>query len=771
MRRLAAIELIAVACLAVASGLGYGRVFMGRSYLGPVLGAGAAAVAVAGLAAWRRLGAPASLALSGLAYSVWVTYLVLADTAPNGLPTLATLRELGAGVTQGWAELLTVTLPAEASPRLLVVGVTLTWLAGAVGSALAVSRVSAAVPAVPGLVAFGASLLFRADEPRLGLVSIGAVAAAALAVVLVHSNRELRRDPAAVSSGRRPQGGWREPASELSVERQLVAGAPVIAVAVAAALALAVALPATGVGRPFNPRTLREVEVEPRRALSPLVGFKTQLGLEPKHAVFTLRAEAADGTFNAEAAPRVRLAVLDVYDGAAWTSSARYANVGSTFPVDRDLALAPQRIVQEIEIAKLDGGWLPAVERPASLRLLRPATDTVVRVDAASGMLLADERRLDGFEYELDSYAPAVPSEAQLMAAAAAEDVDAVELPELPPEITQLARQVTLDAEPPYERLSRLQQFFTDGFGYSKDADAGHSVGRLKEFLFESRTGYAEQFATAFAVMARSIGLPTRIAVGYRTKDAEVLDDDQGRELLQVSTSDAHVWPEVRLAGLGWVAFEPTPSRTAPAPSRPEPPQLPSGGFVEQRVAPPTQADGGGSSGVEERRGSSGRLLFLLMVGLAALGAVLAVVAVKQARRGLRRRRARTATDHILGAWADAVDRLVELGAAVPSSMTAREVATASAKTVGPAASARLEVMAPLVTNTVFAPSEPDEEWIEEMWGHAAAFRKEAFAGRSKLVEIGAWLSPRPLLPRRRGASAPSEPVLSGHGRAGPPRP
>src|SRR6185369_13782652 len=72
-------------------------------------------------------------------------------------------------------------------------------------------------------------------------------------------------------------------------------------------------------------------------------------------------------------------------------------------------------------------------------------------------------------------------------------------------------------------------------------------------FLFTIKTGYCDYYASAMVVMARSLGIPARLAVGYRTGtyDAEA-------NAYRVSLADAHSWPELYFAGYGWIPFEPT---------------------------------------------------------------------------------------------------------------------------------------------------------------------------------------------------------------------
>ena len=85
----------------------------------------------------------------------------------------------------------------------------------------------------------------------------------------------------------------------------------------------------------------------------------------------------------------------------------------------------------------------------------------------------------------------------------------------------------------------------------------GHGNDAIEAFL-RQRIGYCEQFAGTFAAMARSIGVPARVAVGF-TPGTEQPDGSRS-----VLGKNAHAWPEIWFDGLGWVPFEPTPGRGAP---------------------------------------------------------------------------------------------------------------------------------------------------------------------------------------------------------------
>lgn len=135
------------------------------------------------------------------------------------------------------------------------------------------------------------------------------------------------------------------------------------------------------------------------------------------------------------------------------------------------------------------------------------------------------------------------------------------DLPEdMPPIVHDLAVQVTDGATTQYEKAVALQNWFRTEFSYSLDRADGNGTDALVEFLTDApggRIGYCEQFASAMAVMARDLGIPARVAIGFLNPSAD------GPDTWVYSSDDMHAWPELFFDGAGWVRFEPTPAGRA----------------------------------------------------------------------------------------------------------------------------------------------------------------------------------------------------------------
>lgn len=146
-------------------------------------------------------------------------------------------------------------------------------------------------------------------------------------------------------------------------------------------------------------------------------------------------------------------------------------------------------------------------------------------------------------------------------------------LPSLPARVGALARRLVAGRTDPYARALALQNYLRGATApYSYDtappqAPAGQDPADY--FLFVSRRGFCIHFATAMAVLARSAGIPARLVTGYA---AGRFDGAQ----FQVTAADAHAWPELWIAGRGWVTFEPTPNFPMPGQAGAAPATVPA---------------------------------------------------------------------------------------------------------------------------------------------------------------------------------------------------
>jgi len=262
---------------------------------------------------------------------------------------------------------------------------------------------------------------------------------------------------------------------------------------------------------------------------------------------------------------------------------------------------------------------------------------------------------------------------------------DFIELPDdFPAFVRTLAQEVTRDVPSRYEKAVALQEWFREdgGFEYSLDnVEPGNGTDELVAFLTEGdggRIGYCEQFAASMAVMARSLGIPARVAVGFLTPQPI------GPETFEYSSDDLHAWPELYFSGAGWVTFEPTPAdRAATVPSYTEgglpiveptndPGQSQNTGDPSQNINPDRQLDPGTlpEAGTDQQGGGGVAWRQLLLVlALLVLAALLALSPrlVRQARGRAR------LTGAVEPAWAEVRATAIDLGVPWPEHRSPRE--------------------------------------------------------------------------------------------------
>lgn len=208
----------------------------------------------------------------------------------------------------------------------------------------------------------------------------------------------------------------------------------------------------------------------------------------------------------------------------------------------------------------------------------------------------------------------------------------------MPAIIADTARRVTTNAVTDYDKALVLQKYLRNGdFTYSETAPVardydGNGVGVIAEFL-KRKQGYCVHFSSTMAVMARTLGIPSRVAVGYAP--GRVTGSTGGKNIFENTSDDLHAWPELFFEGVGWVGFEPTPgvgSTTvfAEAAGSPAPAEIYNGNTLNKPgdAAQPAPLNSQGSAtGATSETASrtatattAGLLLLLLVPGLVRLG-------------------------------------------------------------------------------------------------------------------------------------------------------
>jgi transglutaminase-like putative cysteine protease len=350
------------------------------------------------------------------------------------------------------------------------------------------------------------------------------------------------------------------------------------------------------------------------------------------------------------------------------------------------------------------------------------------RVERNSLNIYTASASLAGLQYTVTS-ADINPSPQQLRRAPAppAGEDGYLKVPQPFEQLLALTRRVTAGQSSAYGKAVALQEWFSEpgNFTYSLATTLPPGPSGLIDFVTKTRRGFCEQFAFAMAVMARLVGIPSRVVVGF-TQGVNA-----GNGLWEVRTSDAHAWPELYFKGAGWLRFEPTPSgsnggggqATASAPAYSFPPAgsivpapqptpsasvpatvRPNGGPSRGGVGPGLKKPGaGGGAGPGAASPLPVALLAVVVLALAA-------ITPRAARSFIRRRRWFRAADdagRAHAAWLEFRDDLADHRIPCRASESPRALARRLGVSLGfgPAEQEALERIARAEERACYAPT------------------------------------------------------------------
>lgn len=383
----------------------------------------------------------------------------------------------------------------------------------------------------------------------------------------------------------------------------------------------------------------------------------------------------------------VRVAVLDRLTASAWspspqnsTNTTSVGGDGTTpmpdLPGVDDWSKGPDQTAQVTMFERFRSRWVPA---PGPL--LQIGTDLPVRINPTT-FAVTSPTPLNGQTYYTISYQPKVNGPKLLAAGPPPNDIllPMTTTPQtLPAVFGSTARQVTQRATNDFDRAILLQRWFqSPRFKYSLARAPGNGMETLQKFITTDRVGYCEQFSTAMAIMARTLGIPARVVVGFLYPDSSELypgstTDSSGAKNYVFGSHDVHAWPELYFQGMGWVRFEPTPqSRTIGVPSYTrhliaplaKKVTTPTSGASNPVTVPTRRPDlpvptGTGTAPAQTLSWRP----FAVLGGLVVVGLIL--LTPRMIRRQRRRRRfgrARTMPDFAEAAWSEVRDSAVDLG-------------------------------------------------------------------------------------------------------------
>jgi len=465
--------------------------------------------------------------------------------------------------------------------------------------------------------------------------------------------------------------------------------------------------------------------------VAPLLNVGDELRQPEIATLFTVRADAP---------AYWRIVALDQYssrDGGQWTLEASQDEVDDAL----DDAVPDDALFQRYEITPaLSERWIPAAYRAvdvsgASLGLVVPSSSTLV----------TDDPTIAGARYTVRSALPPNASAINRAAATAAVPDDVrqfTELPDdVPPVIAETAQAVAGNLPDPVAKAEALRDFFRDpSFVYDPDVVLGDDAAAIDTFM-RDRRGFCVQFATAYALMARSLDIPARIGVGFVPGTL-----DQASDAYVVTNQDAHAWPELYFTGAGWATpFDPTPpgngtlpggsalpgelqpetttettpGTAAPPPTVPQASPTPTAGPGDSTPAT-APSDGGGVQIRPDRSTQDPEPLLpafvlIALVLLLLLSPFVVVLAMKRRRRR-QRRNDPDPVAAIAGAWQEALDTLADHRLTSSESDTPFETATRVAQGTSDATLPAMLSLATSYTEARYADRAPSPARVEGAW-------------------------------------------------------
>jgi len=532
---------LATPLVSVAMALGAARLFSTAAPVPRLLIVALAAHAIGTGLRRLNVGIVGALAGAGTGAVLILSWVYLGDSLTAGIPTGATWAEATREVHASFGSFRTAVAPVTPSVGFeLVMAFGLYWLA--TFTDLATFRGRAPFQAVlPDIATFAAISIFARG--------LDATVAATLltAAILIH----LGCHRAATTADER----WADDnptRGTLSSVRSmlLIVGGAMLLGALATPL-----LPGAGteplvdllkVGRGNGP-----VEVS-----NPLVGITNLLGNQSDAELFRVTSSSPHYW---------RITALENYDpdDGQWKTRRSYRDIDSgdeLRPVGGSHNPRDQTV--RVDATNVPGIWLPAPFSPRSV-----TSDRDLRYDPdTASIIISGAAQVPDISYEISAAiaqidpadAPVGPTDRSAVAA------NYTTTAPLSPVAGQLLDD--LEARQPeasqFELAQALQSTFRSEFRYSTDVDYSTAPVPIDAFL-TARVGFCQQFSSAFALLARQLGIPSRIGVGF-TWGEPAGTTDTGETTYIVRGRQAHAWPELYFDGLGWVPFEPTPGRGNP---------------------------------------------------------------------------------------------------------------------------------------------------------------------------------------------------------------
>jgi transglutaminase-like putative cysteine protease len=664
------VDIAVLTVLSLIGLLGFAVSFSSGLYLVAGVGGIVVGTAVGVVAASLRLGPLTTAVAAVAAYFVFGSPLAMPAFATLGfLPSASTLSGLAVGAVFGWSDIVTLNTPVIAPDYIGVLPYVATWMVGLVTSTVATrwftthrrTPLSSFLALLAPSALYVASVLTGTGSPVLA--PLRGVAFAVIALVWM--------------AWRVPESANATIGSTTGLLRRKLTGAGMIVVVAVVGGTLVGAVTAP------NDRFVLRDKITPPFELenyaSPLAGFRAYTKSTSTDPLFTVTGLTQGD--------RIQIATMDNYNGQVWnvTSPAPGSQESGTFGLASGKLAQPStgrsgaHETLRIVVDKYRDYWIPTSGHATSVNFTAQAPgSTEVRFNPETGILIDTAQVHAGQKYTLTTDRYVAPTPATLEKTAISSMVPTPT--DLPAVIGAAAAKFAGAATTPYGKLHNIELKLQKGVlshGQSGEPDsiAGHSLQRLTALLKDGRqmVGDQEQFAAVFALMARTLNYPSRVVMGF-APSLKV------GSTISVVPKDITAWTEVQFAGVGWVRFDPTPTRTdAPTvtPTKPKTESLPlvrqppRTGTTQNDLVSPTEV-GKTKKDPEPFVLPAWVVPTALSVGipLAAYFFPILMVAGVKRRRRKRRRTNGPAALRAAGAWDELADAYAELGYTVSRTST-----------------------------------------------------------------------------------------------------
>ena len=629
-----------------------------------------------------RLPAAVTVLLQAAGITIALTALFTVDGYGGVIPNSDVLKEFGALLSGAWEQILGTAPPAPSTPELAFLVCLTVGVSAIIVDFLIAEAQAPALVALPLLCLYSVPASIATELlPWPAFVAPAALYALLLAVTGLEGRRRGARAGLGVAAS----------------------GLAIVAIASVAALLVSDAMTAVGT----EGRLPRSGSGSGEIGLSPFTSLRGNL--ERSDPVDMLQISGLPQ------AAYLRTAALQTWTpGTGFSPSALHADIpeiqGQLAPVAPGAELT--RVT--IDSVQFADKYLPLYGGAVAVSGLGPGW----QYDRTLGMAFREDSENPGTYSVVTSFD--LPTADELRADTVTPGGALTETGTLPQRVVTLAREITADADTAFDKSDALLNYFldtTNGFTYSLVVPPGNTGDALTDFL-DNKQGYCEQYASAMAVMLRSIGIPARVAVGFTQGTSS------GDGTYTINSHDAHAWVEVLFDEHGWVQFDPTPlagstggqqgfAGGTTAPEVDETTEVTETGTDDAPTISPgagPQIDddplgtaspnlGAGTGSAADNPGSSAALWWILAV----LAAIAAVVAAPSVIRNLRRKRRLAAAaaggpGSGVSAWSEVEDLCLDHGIALRPSESARALANRIARTASLSDPARVQLRTLVVT-------------------------------------------------------------------------